>query len=132
MAGVANPNKATFYQDQTLKRTGEVTGADWDGGCNKAGSCAGVMGLGTGDYSPKSSDWSEDERLLYNSQHMGQTASDVNFTDNSSDHNNDASFVQADGNIAANGELKSGTGALNRTGVTVPSGSWCWGEVLVA
>jgi hypothetical protein len=131
MSGVAFPNKSTFFQAPSAQRA-TVAGADFVGGMNKGGSNAPGVGIGTGDYSPKDTDWSEDERLLYESQAIGQAGDDVTITDNDADINNEVSFVLADGDIAVDAELKVGTGALNKTGAVVPTGAWCWGEVEVA
>jgi hypothetical protein len=130
MSGVANPNKATFFQAPSAQRA-TVSGADFDGGMNKGGSNAPAIGINTGDYSPKDTDWSENQRLLYESRALGQAGDDITIYQDA-DTNNEVSFVQADGDIAVDAELDAGTGALNKTGAVVPTGAWCWGEVEVA
>ena len=133
MAGVANPNLKTFYQGASGDRgEGDVFGTtDWTGGANKAGSNACGIGVNTGDYDPKVSDWSQDERLLQNSQTISHTAAAITL-DQDPDFNDNVSFVQADGNIAPDGEIKAGTAAANKTGKTIPTGSWAWGQVAQA
>ena len=128
MSGVANPNLPTFFQAPSGQRA-TVSGADWDGGMNKGGSNAPGVGIATGDYSPKDTDWSEEQRLLQESQALGLASDDINTTNNDDDSNNDVSFVEADGDIAVDAEIDAGTGALNRTGAVIPTGAWAWGEV---
>lgn len=124
-------NLATFFQAPAGQRA-TVSGADFTGGMNRGGSNAPGIGINTGDYSPKIDDWSATQRLIYESGAIGQAKDDITISNNDDDFNNEVSFVQADGAIAPDGELDAGTGALNRTGKTVPSGAWCWGEVEVA
>jgi hypothetical protein len=129
-------NLASFFQAPSGQRSpggggGLSLTTDWTGGLNKGASCAPGVGIGTGDYSPKSSDWSEHERLIYESQQIGQTGEDITVVQGA-DVNDEVSFVLTAGAIAPDAELKATTGALNKTGKTVPSGSWCWGVVAVA
>ena len=126
MAGNANPNRAVALKDTANRRTGEVSGADWTGGMNDAGACAPGIGINTGDYSPKPSDWSEDERIQQASQQIGQSVVVLNPQGLTGDEK--ASFIQADGVTAPDAELDVATGAVNRTGKTVPAGAWVWGE----
>lgn len=105
--------------------------SDWTSGSNQGGSNAPGIGIATGEYSPKTSDWSSHERLLYESGQIGQAKDDIT-VDEGADENDEMSYVLTAGAIANNAELKVGTGAINKTGVTVPSGAWCWGVVTVA
>jgi hypothetical protein len=123
MAGVAVPNLATFFQAPSGQRA-TVSGADWAGGMNKGGSNAPGVGINTGDYSPKSSDWSEDERLDYESGQLGQAKADI--TPVSTDFTS-VSFVQTDGEIAPGAELVALSDVYNLTGKTIPEGAWAWG-----
>ena len=122
-------NLPTFYQAPLAQRA-TVVGADFDGGMNRGGSNAPGIGINTGNYSPKVEDWSEDQRLLQESQNIGQAAEDIN-VNNDPDFNNEVSFVEADGDIAADAVIDAGTGAVNRTGGVIPTGAWAWGEVVV-
>lgn len=131
MAGVANPNKPQFYQAPVGQQT-TAPDADYVGGANRGGCNAPALGICTGVAGVKSEDWSDDERLIYESQAIGQTTEDVTLYDPiTPDNNNEVSYVQADGDIAVDAEIKAGTGALNRTGEVIPTGTWAWGEVLV-
>ena len=131
MSGVAFPNKPQFFQAPSGQRA-TVAGADFILGGNRAGSNACGIGICTGVAGVKSDDWSDDERLIIESQAIGQLGTDINLYDIiTPDNNNELSYVQADGDIAVNAEIKAGTGALNRTGAVIPTGTWAWGEVLV-
>ena len=130
MAGVANPNYACFFIDTTKKRSGEVTGADWDGGCNNAGSNAPGVGINTGDYDPKTTDWPR-AAAFGESQHIGVDSGANNRIQTVPDGNDQVRFIQATANVADDGEFPTSTGAFNRTGKTVPSGSWAWAHVPV-
>lgn len=132
MAGIAAPNKPQFFQAPAGQRS-TVAGADFIGGMNRGGSNAPGIGISTGVAGVKAENWSDDERLIYESIAIGQVnAADINLYDPiTPDNNNEVSYVQADGDIAVNAEIKAGTGALNRTGAVIPNGTWAWGEVLV-
>lgn len=123
MAGIANPNYAAHFQG--TPRSGEVTGADWAGGVNKGGSNSPGVGINTGDYSPKASDWSEDERDPQNGQPVGGVAAPIVTTPDGV--NDQASFVQAIADTANDAQVGA-TGVFNRTGKTVPNGAWFWGH----
>ena len=73
-------NQPTYFVDSTLVTarnaeytgtpltdTGAGTAADPRLGCNDGGSCAMGIGINTGDYSPKDSDWPEIEQLAESS-----------------------------------------------------------------
>ena len=125
MAGVATPNLAPWYM--AGMRGGEVPNADWIGGVNWGGSNAVGIGINTGDYSPKDSDWSEDARTPQNSQIIAEeTGGPISMIRNGVD-DDEPHFVQADGDIAPDGELVAASGVINRTGKTVPTGAWVWG-----
>ena len=127
MAGVATPNLPTFFLG-TIE-SAQFPNADLTGGVNRGGGCSPGIGVNTGDYSPKASDWSEEERDPQNSQHIGGTEAELT-VDQDPDFNDQAAFVQTSGSVAPGGNLK--TGVVNRTGKTVPSGAWCWGTKTVA
>ncbi len=123
MAGIANPNYATHYLGAT--RAAEVTGADWADGVNKGASNSPGIGINTGDYSPKASDWSEDVRDPQNGQQIGEVAGPIITTPDGV--NDQASFVQAIADTAPDAQVGI-TGVFNRTGKTVPNGAWFWGH----
>ncbi len=127
MAEIANPNYATHYLGTT--RAAEVTGADWAGGVNKGASNSPGIGINTGDYSPKASDWSEEARDPQNGQQMGEVAGPIITTPDGV--NDQASFVQAIADTAPDAQVGV-TGVFNRTGKTVPNGSWFWGHKPIA
>lgn len=129
MAGVATPNLKTFYQGASGDRgSADVFGTtDWTGGANKAASCAPGIGINTGDYDPKISDWSRDVRTAQKSQTISHTQAAIT-VDQGADINDNVSFVQAVANTAPDAQFGT-TGAFNKTGKTVPNGSWAWGLV---
>ena len=127
MAGVATPNLPTFYK--AADRSAEVTGADWAGGVNTGGSNSPGIGVNTGDYDPKVSDWSQDERDPQNGQLLGDTAAPITAVQGA-DVNDQLSFVQATGDTAPDADII--TGVVNRTGKTIPNGSWAWGTKTIA
>ena len=131
MAGIAVPNYKTFYQGPSGQR-GEASvfgTTDWDGGVNKGGSNAPGVGINTGDYSPKVSDWSQDERDPQNSQAIGQAVGAI-VTDPDGVNDN-ASFVVTIASTPNDGQVGT-SGVYNRTGVTLASGVWFWGHKPVA
>lgn len=116
-------NLATYYQAPSGQRA-TVSGADWAGGMNLGASNAPGVGINTGDFSPKAMDWSETERLDYESGQIGQAKDDI--TPVSEDFTS-VSFVQADGDIAAGAELVADSDVYNLTGAVVPEDAWVWG-----
>lgn len=125
-------NLATYELDSSLVRSGEVTAADWSGGMNLGGSNAPGIGINTGGYDPKAQDWPRiADTAAHDSQHIGQTAAALQVVDDA-DINDNVAFVQADASTAPDAVLDAATGAVNRTGVTVPADSWAWGTIPVA
>lgn len=128
-------NLPTFYIDSGLitARSAEVTTADWSGGMNRGASNAPAIGVNTGNYDPKASDWSRDvpaPTAVLDSNFIGQTASGVLALDPATAGDNElVAFLQATGDVAADGIVGTVAGfdMRNRTGVTVPTGSWVWG-----
>ena len=129
MAGVATPNLKTFYQGASGDRgEGDVFGTtDWTGGANRAASNSNGIGINTGDYDPKVTDWSQDVRNPQNSQTIGHAAAAIT-VDQDPDLNDNVAFVQAVADTAPDAQFGT-TGAFNKTGKTVPNGSWAWGLV---
>ncbi len=127
-------NLAIYNLNGTLvtARAAEVPAADFAGGMNKGGSCAPGIGINTGNYDPKASDWPRiADTAAHDSQHIGQTASALQAVQGA-DINDTVAFVQTIAAIAPDAVLNIATGAVNKTGKTVPSGSWAWGVIPVA
>lgn len=131
MSGVDNPN-LPLKIDTSLYRTGEVPGADWTDGLNK-GSCMPGVGINTGDYDPKASDWPAVATDPAESQYIGQSAESLTAVDYAAaDENDTLAFVTADADTAPDAVFNAASGAVNRTGQTIPSGDYAWGTVPVA
>lgn len=125
-------NLPTYELDSTLVRSGEVTAADWAGGMNLAASNAPGVGINTGGYDPKAQDWPRiADTAAHDSQHIGQDAAALQVIDGA-DINDNVAFVQADAETAPDAVLDAATGAVNRTGETVPADGWAWGTIPVA
>lgn len=114
------------------------------GGCNLSGSCAGVIGINTGNPDPAVQDWSTLDqdgaaREPQDSQHIGgdglgdgdQSTTAVQIVEGG-DINNTASFSVADANAAVDAVYDTGSGALNKTGAAVVIGDRVWGPIPVA
>jgi hypothetical protein len=140
-------NLATYHQDAVTKaaRAAQVPAADFDGGVNKGGSCAGGIGLNTGDVDPKLDDWTVLDqagaaRAPQNSQHIGgdgtaagNTASEPLRAVQGADVNDTLSYVTAI--VTAADGVGVGTAnadPINRTGKTVTAGERLWGTNTVA
>lgn len=127
MAGVTNPNYAGYLLDGTkvTARSAEVPNADWAGGVNQAGSNACGIGINSGDYDPKPQDWP----LIENdaeSRHIGDTTV-TRIIAVPDGVNDEFEYVQASSDVAPDTEIQPLL--FNRTGKTVPNGSWVWGVI---
>ena len=139
-------NLTTVLPAAGAVRRAQVAGADWDTGMNP-GTCQPGVGINTGDYSPKVQDWAEVVIAPGVSQYIGGidpaettgantgvgtegAAGQVDLLE-PVDGNDTFAFVEADAETAADAVLDVTTGAVNRTGVTVPAAAWCWGTVPV-
>ena len=140
MAGVANPNLKTFFQDSviTAARAAEVPNADFNdtngNGCNRAASNSPGVGINTGDYNPKPTDWPREDPTYGLGQNIG-TDNGVNnriTLDQGADQNDQVVFVAADASTAPDAVLNAAAAAVNRTGKTVPAGAFAWGSISVA
>ena len=134
MAGIAVPNLPTFFRDSALRaaRAVEVPNADFTDGCNDAGSNAPGIGINSGDYDPKPSDWprinmADPSGSVAESQQIGEDKSGINLTDGTAAVLVTA-FVQATGEVAPGGQVAVAAGFAvdNLTGKTVPANSWLW------
>lgn len=140
MSQVLNPNLKTFFQDTVLTAAtvAQAPDADWvdtnGEGCNRAASNTPGIGINTGDYSPKSSDWWETDPTWGIGQNIGTDngANNRITLDQGADQNDQVVFVAADAETVADAVLDATTGAVNRTGMTVPSGAFAWGSVPIA
>ena len=109
---------ATFFQNQTAvtARKLDSPAADFDDGCNMAGSCAPGVGIGTGAGGVTPPSWSladqdSDPRTPQDSQHIGGSGLGdgvtgkgtvpINVTDNDADHDDTVSL-----NVLATGWVK--------------------------
>ena len=130
-------NLVTYYVDSTARtaRESEVSLADFDGGMNDSASNAPGIGVNTGGYDPKPSDWSQtavvDERMQ-DSQIFGEAASGLNCIDATFGATALVGFSVTAAPVAADAAIDldvDGTGfaIVNRTGVTIPTGVWAWG-----
>ncbi len=137
MAGISNPNLPTYYVDSVpvTAREAEVPAADFTGGMNKGGACAPGMGVNTGDYSPKDSDWPEVEQVIDSNQ-IGDVASGLFCEDATFGDTALVGFAPPDpaAPVVADAEINfdvasSGFGNFNRTGKTIPIGGWTWGPI---
>ena len=123
------------YNGDPLSDTGAGTFADPRLGCNDAGSCAPGIGVNTGDYSPKSSDWPEIEQVL-DSQAIGEDQSGLFNRDATFGITSLVGFAPPDpaAPVAPDAKINfdvagSGFETFNRTGKTVPAGAWTWGAI---
>lgn len=113
---------------EVVTRSSEVPDADFANGMNK-GACIHGIGINTGSYDPKDTDWARiEDTAAHQTQHIGGSLFDIN-TVNGADINNEVAFVQADANTIDNAVMDIATGAINRTGGTVPANAWAWGEI---
>ena len=119
-------------------RQAQVPNGNWTNGMNAA-SCQPGIGHNTADYSPKEQDFGAVVIDPLNSQWLGGIDGNLPVGGNVTvallepvDGNDTFAFVQADAATAPDAELDAATGAVNRTGKTVPLGAWCWGTVPVA
>ena len=126
-------NLVTYYVDSTARtaREAEVPLAAFDNGMNDAASNAPGIGVNTGDYSPKESDWWRTEQML-DSQIMGEDASGLNAIDATFGATALVGFAPTVAPIAPDGTIDadvggSGFAIVNRTGVTIPTGAWAFG-----
>lgn len=141
MSGIINPNAPTAFYDtaEVSTRAAEVPDADWATGVNRAGSCAPGVGINTGEYDPKDSDWADTDfngvnalNYLGASQYIGIDPGGnlaVTALDPVADEWRNAGFIETTGAVAPGAVLGqiSGNDFINRTGLTVPSGSKAWG-----
>ena len=126
-------NKQTYFVDTTLitERSAELPNADFAGGMNAGGSNAPGMGINTGDYDPKESDWPRPvSEVIQNSSVIGGVPSGIFAIDDTFGTNAILSFVQTGGTpVAPDAVITSVSGfdVVNRTDRTIPPNTWVWG-----
>lgn len=127
-----NANLPTYELNPTLVRSAELPSADWAGGLNAGGSNAPAIGLNTGNYDPKAQDWTRvADTAAKDSQHIGQAGAPLQVVQGA-DINDTVAFVQAEAETAPDAVLDATTGAVNKTGLTVPEDGWVFGVIPVA
>lgn len=127
MSEIATPNLKTFFQGAVT--AAQFPNADLVGGLNKGGSCSPGVGVNTGDYDPKVTDWSRDVRNPQNGQNIGGVAAPLT-VDQGADINDQVAFVEATGAVAPDADIIAGV--ANKTGKTLESGNWAWGLKAIA
>ena len=150
MAGIAVPNFVSALPVAGATRQAQVPDADWDDGMNHA-SCQAGVGINTGDYDPKLSDWAEsafagNDPIPYwgLSQFVGGIDNDTGVDADTGvgaegqtnqyrlfDPTNaeNSGFTYAQALVATPPDAEIITNIINRTGKTIPSGSLAWGSL---
>ena len=131
---MATTNLPTIFQDSAVRtvREAEVPIASFTDGVNPGASNAGGVGINTGDYGPKESDWARIDPRIEVGQYIGGTQSGLNAPTDAFGPNTIVAWSQATGDVAPDGVIDadvggSGFASINRTGGTIPSGEWAWG-----
>lgn len=131
-------NLPTYFIDSTLRaaRAAEYAVAGvFDGGGNLAASCAPGIGINTGDYDPKASDWARIDMssagldIVQDSQQIGEAQSGVFCLDPATVGDDEVlAFGLTTAEVApdAIAFTAAGFAMRNRTGQTVPDASWLW------
>jgi hypothetical protein len=125
-------NLPTYELDPDLVRDTEVPDADWEGGMNLGGSNAPGLAVSTGSYGVTSDQFSlvqDDEP--HNSQSIGQTPAPIQVIQGA-DINDQVALVETAAPVAPDGVIDVVTGAVNKTGQTIPADQWVWGVIPVA
>lgn len=128
-------NEASYFVNTgaVSVRQVEVPNADWTGGVNRGASCAPRIGVNTGDYDPKEQDWTRIEppaQTLLHSMSIGDNSTNVLFViDPTFGDDSFTGFQEADVDIAPDAAMPpiEGFALFNRTGKTIPAGSWAFG-----
>ena len=113
-------NLPAFYQ--FAARSGEVSGADWVGGCNKGGSNGSFVGVSTVVVNPECVFPSE--VMPVRGRAVGQSVGAVCLV-GGADINDETAYAQATGTVADGGVIV--TGVTNETGKTMVAGDWAYG-----
>ena len=140
MAGTVAPNKPIFYRDVTeiQARLAEVGGnaEKFTDGCNR-GVANGAVGINTGDYDPKITDFPRITHFGGPASYIGKLAeATANFEDsmvgllNEGDQASEISKrvgFDVAGSATADGADYGTLPVTNLSGKTIPSGGWAWG-----
>ncbi len=124
-------NEVTYYVDTTARaaRAAQVPNASFTNGMNNAAACAPGIGVTTGSYDPKTSDW---KRVVASaalqSQQIGETKRNL-FVIDALGADCTTAFVSkgtptADGAVIVTIATKD---YLNRTGAILPANSFTFG-----
>lgn len=127
-------NLPTFYIDSAARtpREAEVPDADFTGGMNTGASNAPGVGVNTGDYDPKVTDWQPPVGVpaaVQTSQIIGGAQTGLLVLDPATAGDDEVTaFVTATGDVAPDDvvETVAGFPLRNRTGKTVPTGASVW------
>jgi len=130
-------NFPTFCRDRTAQNRDGMPNANWGTGCDLTGLNAPIVGVNFSEIDPSESSW---PRIADTGPHMSggigldPTAGenmDTNWRGVGSGYGVHA-FLQAATDVAADAILGSvgGFDFYNRTGQTIPAGSWAWGSAL--
>ena len=138
MAGLATPNRATYYRDSAVRtaRASQVTGASFTDGANNGGCAGPGIGIATGEVNPKwntsTSTPSGTPPIWGASQYIGLVPGSngrIETYVSSGDLNDQVALVQATAGVAIDAVIASGV--TNKTGVALVTGDWAWGVAIV-
>jgi len=128
-------NLPTYLLNASLvsTRASEVPAASFSDGANKAGSCAGGLGICTGVVDPSTEAWTTldqdgSARTAVVSGHIGTATSVIN-AEESGDDNDTLGLAVAIGSVVADAVIANGV--VNKTGVTMSVGERAWGPITV-
>ena len=124
-------NEVTYYVDTTARaaRASQVPNASFTNGMNNAAACAPGIGINTGSYNPKASDWPRPAASsIQQSQQLGSTKRNLFVKDPTFGDDSLLSFVKATGSVAPDATVAtvSGKAFKNRTGSTLAANDWVW------
>jgi hypothetical protein len=125
-------NLVSYYVDTTARaaRAAEVPNASFSNGANNAASNANGIGVTTGSYNFKESDWPRPAASsLLTSQQIGETRRNLFVNDATLGADSLTSLVKAAAPVAPDATIAtvSGKAMKNRTGVTIPADGWTFG-----
>jgi hypothetical protein len=142
VAGTGAPNKPVFYRSAAAiqarsTQLGKLV-EQFTNGCNR-GVASGAIGVNTGEFNPKTTDFNRVLRYGVSASYIGQREAAVTANEDRlwalPDAGNQATTaVQVGFNTAASSTAplaNYGTTIVcaNHTGLTMPAGSWAWGLV---
>ena len=144
MAGTLAPNKPVFYRSTPVitARAAQlgVNISQFTNGCNR-GVANGAIGVNTGEFNPKASDFNRTIRYGVSASYIGQREAAVTANEDRlwaiPGFDQAVTAVQVGFNSAASSTAPLATYGTtivceNHTGSTMPAGSWAWGLVATA